>query len=141
MLLIDASIAMYAAGAAHAYKAPSAAVLALAAAGGVHAVVDAEMLQEILHRYRAIGRASDGERVYALVRQSLPEVVAITAEVMDAANALLAGLPTASCRDAVHAAVALQLGAQICSHDRDFDGFVGVSRVEPEALLAARAGR
>lgn len=141
MLLIDANVAMYAAGAAHAHKAASAAVLAMAAAGELHAVVDAEMLQEILHRYRSIGRAGDGERVYALVRQALPQVVAITAEVMDATKVLLAGLPAAACRDAVHAAVALQLGAQICSYDRDFDHFARVTRIEPEAVLAAQSER
>lgn len=141
LLLIDANVAMYAAGSAHAHKAASIAVLTLAAAGDVHGVVDAEMLQEILHRYRAIGRAADGERVYQLVRQSLPEVVAITGEVMDAARALLSGLANASCRDAVHAAVAMQLGAQLCSYDRDFDHFVGVTRVEPEAVIAALAAR
>ena len=47
---------MYAAGAEHPNKAPSVAFLASVAEERVEAIIDAELLQEILHRYRALNR-------------------------------------------------------------------------------------
>lgn len=56
MILIDSNIFMYAAGTPHPNKEPSATFLDQVAIGEVDAVIDAEVLQEILHRYRAISR-------------------------------------------------------------------------------------
>ncbi len=56
MILLDANIFMYAGGASHPNKAPSLALLEGVARGEREAAVDAEVLQEILHRYRAIQR-------------------------------------------------------------------------------------
>ena len=66
MILPDANILMYAAGAEDPHKAPSLAMLDRVATGDVDAAIDAGVLQEILHRYRAIGRWKDGRRVYNL---------------------------------------------------------------------------
>ena len=44
------------------------------AAGEIEAAVDAEVLQEILHRYRALHRWNEGRQVYALARRLFPEV-------------------------------------------------------------------
>jgi predicted nucleic acid-binding protein len=52
---------MYAAGADHPNKEPSVRFLERVARGEVEAALDAESLQEILHRYRALGRW--GERL------------------------------------------------------------------------------
>lgn len=131
MLLIDANIAMYAAGAAHPFKAPSVALLQRIASGEQPAILDAETLQEVLHRYRSIGRHADGKRVYDLLRNLFAEIAPITAEVMDCTAEILEKMPHAGARDAVHAAVALLHGAQICSYDKDFDAFAGIVRVEP----------
>lgn len=132
MILIDANILMYAAGAAHPYKAPSARLLERVARGDVEAVIDAETLQEILHRYRAIRRWEDGRQVYDLARQLFPNVVPISAEVMDRARELLDAYPSLMARDALHAAVVLHESLEaICSYDRDFDGIVGLRRTEP----------
>jgi predicted nucleic acid-binding protein len=53
VILIDANIFMYAAGAEHPHKEPSRMFLEQVARGEVDAALDAEVLQEILHRYRA----------------------------------------------------------------------------------------
>lgn len=132
MILIDANVLMYAAGAAHPHKAPSARLLERVARGDVEAVIDAETLQEILHRYRAIRRWEDGRQVYDLARQLFPSVVPISAEVMDRARELLDAYPSLMARDALHAAVVLHESLEaICSYDRDFDGIVGLRRTEP----------
>ena len=132
MILIDANIFMYAAGADHAYKGPSAAFLTRVASGDVDAAVDTEALQEILHRYRAMGRWEDGRRVYETTRRIVPVSIPITVEILDAARDLMNTYGELTTRDAIHAAVALASEAEgICSYDRDFDGVAGLRRVEP----------
>ena len=132
MILLDANIFMYAAGAAHPHKAPSARMLERVALGEVAAMINAETLQEILHRYRAIKRWTDGRQVYDLTRQLFPSVVPICAEMLDRARALLDCHSTLMARDALHAAVVLHEGFDaICSYDRDFDVISGLRRVEP----------
>ena len=132
MILIDANILMYAAGAPHRHKQPSARLLQGIADGDVDALIDAELLQEILHRYRAIGRWTDGRLVYDFARQIFPTVLPITADVMDRARELLDVHDGMMARDALHAAVVLTEGLDaICSYDRDFDGIVGLRRIEP----------
>jgi hypothetical protein len=133
VILIDANVIMYAAGAAHPHKRPSVALLERVASGDVEATIDAEVLQEILHRYRAIGRWEDGRRVYDLTRQLFPSVVPVTAAVLDRARRLLDAVPRIMARDALHAAVVMTEGLEaVCSYDRDFDSIRGVVRVEPE---------
>ena len=133
MILVDSNIIMYAAGAPHANKLPSVRMLERVASGEVDAVINAEVLQEILHRYRAIRRWDDGRRVYDLARQIFPAVIPVTAEVLDRARRLLDDHAHLMARDALHAAVVIDEGLDaICSYDRDFDGIPGLRRVEPE---------
>ena len=56
MILVDSNILMYAAGADHPNKAPSIRFLEKVAREQMDVALDAEVLQEILYRYRAIGR-------------------------------------------------------------------------------------
>lgn len=132
MILIDTNVIMYAAGAAHPHKNPSVALLERVASGEVEATIDAEVLQEILHRYRAIDRWHDGRRVYDLVRQLFPAIVPVTGAIMDRARLLLDGDRRIMARDALHAAVVMIEGlAAVCSYDRDFDRIKGLVRQEP----------
>ena len=136
MILLDSNIFMYAAGAPHTSKEPSAALLQRVALGQVDVAVDAEVLQEILHRYRAINHWVDGCRVYDLARKIVPTVVPITAEILDEARSLLDIHRQLMARDALHAAVCRKAGADaICSYDRDFDQIKGLQRLEPPDLL------
>jgi predicted nucleic acid-binding protein len=132
VILVDANIFMYAAGADHPHKAPSTGFLLGVARGEIDAGVDTEALQEILHRYRAMGRWEDGRRVYESVRRIVPIVFPITSEILDAARDLLDSYGGLTVRDALHAAVVLHTGAEaICSYDRDFDGIAGLRRIKP----------
>ena len=118
MILLDANILMYAAGADDPHKAPSLALLDRVARGDVDATLDAEILQEILHRYRAIGRWKDGRRVYDLARRLVVSVLPITAEVTDAARALMDDHPKLMARDALRAAVyRVSRADAICSYE------------------------
>ena len=132
MILVDANVLMYAAGAPHPHKQGCARFLERVATGEVDAVLDAEILQEILHRYRALDRWEDGRRVFDLARALFPVVLPVTAEVMDRARLLLDAYPHLMARDALHAGVVLEHELEaLCSYDRDFDPVAGVRRVEP----------
>lgn len=132
MILVDAHVLMYAAGAPHRFKEPSVRFLESVARGEVDAVVDAEILQEILHRYRALDRWEDGRSVFDLARSLFPVVLPVTAEVMDRARLLLDAWPHLMARDALHAAGVLHHELDgVCSYDRDFDPVTGVRRLEP----------
>lgn len=133
MILVDANVFMYAAGKPHPFKAPSAALLERVASGRVDAAVDAETLQEILHRYRALRRWQDGREVYGLVRRIMVTVLPITAEVLDEAKSLLDAHATLMARDALHGAVCRHFKARaICSYDTDFEQIPGLRRLRPE---------
>lgn len=135
MILLDANIIMYAAGAPHPHKAPSVALLERVARGDVEAALDAEVLQEILHRYRALRRWNDGRRVDDLARRSIVTVFPVTAGVTDEARQIMDDHPTLMARDALHAAVCRAVGAKaICSYDADLDIIAGLRRVEPPAV-------
>lgn len=136
MILVDSNILMYAGGASHPNKGPSIALLESIAKGEVDGVIDAEVLQEILHRYRSIGRWKDGSKVYDLTRKIIPLVFPITVEILDRARALLGKYPKLMARDALHAAVCIGNDVQtICSYDRDFDDVEEIKRTEPPDLL------
>ena len=135
MILVDANIPMYAAGAEHPNKQPCLALLEAIAEGRIEAALDAEVLQEILHRYRAIDRWDDGRRVFDLCRRIFHVVFPIEVEVVEHARLLLDAHPGLGARDALHAAVAMDYGLEsICSYDRGFDE-LSVRRIEPTDIL------
>jgi hypothetical protein len=135
VILVDANILMYAAGAEHPYKAPSVQLLEKVADGSVDAALDAEVLQEVLHRYRAIDRWADGGKVYDHARRIFGLVMPITTEILDHARSLLDEHGGISARDALHASVVVvrDLDA-LCSYDRGFDQIPTIRRVEPSEL-------
>jgi hypothetical protein len=132
MILVDSNVLIYAAGTDHPNKEPSVNFLEKASRGAIDAVVDAEVLQEILHRYRAILRWSNGQQVYDLSRRIFPIVIPITAEILDRARGLLDAYDQLKARVALHAAVVLTQDLDaICSYDHDFDQIEAVERIEP----------
>lgn len=132
MILLDANVVMYAAGAEHPNRAPAVRFLERVTSDEVDAAIDAGTLQEILHRYRSIRRWKDGRRVYDLTRTLVPVVLPITAEALDATRVLMDRYPDLLARDALHAAIALEhTGGGICSFDSDFDQIDGIERTVP----------
>jgi uncharacterized protein len=100
VIMLDANIFMYASGTPHPNKSPSLALLERVARGELEAWVDAEVLQEILHRYRAIGRWEEGRRAFDHARQVVPQIIPITAAVLDKARELMDLHLTLTARDA-----------------------------------------
>jgi hypothetical protein len=131
-MLVDANVLMYAAGGPHRHKAASARFVERVAKGEVEAALDAEVLQEILHRYRALRRWREGRALFDLTRQVFSVVIPVTVEILDRARHLLDRHGTLMARDALHAAVVFENDLEaICSFDRDFDVIEGLRRQEP----------
>lgn len=138
MIFVDANVFMYVAGASHANKQPSADFLRRAAAGEFEICTDTEVLQEILHRYRSIGRWDDGKCVFELVRKIVPLVYPVDLGVMDEALRLLDEHPALMARDGLHAATCVVHGvSEFCTFDRDFDTVSELRRVEPGVGMLA----
>ncbi len=135
MILLDTNILMYAGGGLHPCKAPSLRLLRRVAAGEVAAAINAEVLQEIVHRFHGTPRWADGVRMYELARQVLPLVVPVTEAVLGRVVRLMQRHPSLTARDAVHAATALAEGVRgICSYDTDFDQVLGLRRLVPDEV-------
>ena len=136
MTLVDTNVFMYAGGRPHPNKSSSKAFLRQVVNGSVSAAIDAEVLQEILHRYRAVNRWEDGKKAYDLTRSIMRNVVSITADVMDDARLLMDLHPHLTARDALHLSAYVTIGADsICRFDQDFDRVPGIVRRQPSCFL------
>ena len=129
---IDANIPMYAVGAEHPLKAPCVAILEAIARGELAAVTDAEVLQELLHRYTALGERKRAVEVCRLFLQVVPEVLPITREVIEESLGLHLKFPQLPARDSLHWAVMRRRDLKhLLSGDRHFDGLPGLRRLDP----------
>ena len=132
MILVDANVFMYAAGASHRFKVPSIKFLHEAARLEYVCCMNSEVLQEILHRYRSINRWEEGREVYRLAKRIVPTVEPVTAEILDKTVELMDAYPELMARDCLHAAHCLVSGLEaICSFDTDFDRIREIRRIDP----------
>jgi predicted nucleic acid-binding protein len=130
VIFVDSNIPMYLVGAAHRHKAEAQMMIERAVAAGERLASDAEVLQEILHRYAAIQRREAIGPALRAVLDIVDEVFPIEqADVLRAAEIVEhpAGLRA---RDALHLAVMERYGIRrVMSFDADFDRWPGVTRV------------
>jgi predicted nucleic acid-binding protein len=93
-------------------------------------VTDAEVLQEILHRYAAINRRDAIQPAFSAWLGIADQVLAVELATAEPAKETVMGHRQVSARDAVHLAVMEQHGIErILSFDSGFDGFPGITRV------------
>ena len=132
MILIDANIFMYAAGRESAQRAPCQRFLDRIVAGrGPAACTDAEVLQEILHRYRSLQIPEVGFQLFDAVTHLGIPILAVTDRAMAEARRLLAAHPKLSTRDGVHLGVMWEHGIEeVLSYDGDFSQVPWVKRLE-----------
>ena len=142
LTFLDANVPIYAAGRPHRLKEPCAQVLMLAAERPEAFLTDAEVLQELLHRYLALRLWPEGRDVFHgfvdLMRERVEPVQAIDVE----QAALIADeLPELGARDLLHAAIMRRLGVQhIISADAGLDRLTKIERLDPMEFEAWRNG-
>ena len=130
MILIDSNVPMYLVGVAHPHKSDAQRLLERLALDNRRLVSDAEVLQEILRRYVAIGRRDAIQPAFEALLSVVVEVLPVTIETLQRARDLVLGSAALSARDAVHVAVMQQHGVEeILSFDRGYDGVPGVRRL------------
>lgn len=145
-LFIDANVPTYAAGRDHPLKNPCKEILRLLALNPRYFFTDAEVLQEMFHRYRSIRRWPEGKRavldlaalMHGSVEPVLAEDIVLACDLADRHGAGLAA------RDLLHAAVILrteETPARIVTADRDFDDLAteGIERLDPADVESWRS--
>ena len=130
MILVDSNIPMYLVGAAHAHKSDARRLLEKVVSERQSLVTDAEVLQEILHRYAAIDRRDAIQPAFDALLGIVDQVLAVDRSIAERAKQIVLGYRQLSARDAVHIAVMEHHGIeQIMTFDSGFDGFPGITRL------------
>ena len=121
---------MYLVGAPHPHKADAQRLLEDLISDRQRLVTDAEVLQEILHRYVAINRRDAIQPVFEALLGIADEVLAVDRATVERAKEIVMGHRQMSARDAVQLAIMEQHGIKrILSFDSGFDGFPGITRL------------
>jgi predicted nucleic acid-binding protein len=130
VIFLDSNAPMYAVGGPHPHKDHVRLRIREAIADGRKFVTNAEVLQEILHRYTAIRRTDMIDPAFDVVTGLVDEVLPVTGEdALMAKGTVLSG-GRLSARDAIHLAVMRRHRIDtILSFDRGFDRVPGIKRL------------
>lgn len=130
MIFVDSNIPMYLVGAPHPHKADARRLLEKLTSERERLVTDAEVLQEILHRYVAINRRDAIQPAFDALLGVADQVFAVDQAAAERAKEIVMGHARLSARDALHLAIMEkhQVGA-ILSFDTGFDGYPGITRL------------
>jgi predicted nucleic acid-binding protein len=121
---------MYLVGSPHPNKIAAEQMIAALIARREKLVSDAEVLQEILHRYVSIARLDAIQPAFDAVLGLVDQVFPIEPENVQRAKTILLGKYRLSARDAIHLAVMEQRGVdRILSFDQGFDRYPGIRRL------------
>jgi predicted nucleic acid-binding protein len=121
---------MYLIGAEHPNKERSNQIVDRLIDRGERLVTDAEVFQEILHRYSSIGRREFIKPAFDLLGKLVDEVYAVDLSIVDTARTVLGEHPSISARDAIHvASMKLHGVKQIFTFDAGFDQVREIRRI------------
>jgi predicted nucleic acid-binding protein len=130
MIFVDSNIPMYLIGVAHPLKVQARRLLEHCIAESERLVTSAEVFQEILHRYTAIGRRETIQPAFDAMRAVVDEIFAIEATDGERARAILLANERLSARDALHVAIMERHSVpRIMSFDSGFDGLPNIKRL------------
>lgn len=130
MIFVDSNVPMYLVGAEHPNKIAARLLLERTIANGTRLVSDAEVLQEILHRYVAIARRDAIQPAFDALLNVVDEVFAVERRDVELARDLIQGSPALSARDAIHVAIMERHGiSDILTFDAGFDQVPGIRRM------------
>jgi len=121
---------MYLVGAPHPHKADAQRLLEKLISERQRLVTDAEVLQEILHRYVAINRREAIQPAFDALLGIADQVLPVDGAAARHAKKIVLGHRQISARDAVHLAIMEHHGIEkIFSFDAGFDGYPGIERL------------
>ena len=130
MIFIDSNVPMYLVGAPHPNKIDAQRLLEKFAAEGIRLVTDAEVLQEILHRYVDIDRREAIQPAFEALLGVVDEVHSVERQDVERARNICLSYERFSVRDALHVAIMERYEiSRIMSFDSGFDGYPGITRV------------
>jgi predicted nucleic acid-binding protein len=130
VIFVDSNIPMYLVGAPHPHKTDARRWLEELVSGQERLVTDAEVLQEILHRYVSIARPDAIQPAFNALLGVVDQVFSVDQGAVERAKQIVFGHKAFSARDAVHLAI-MQIHdiKRILSFDRGFDSFPGITRL------------
>lgn len=132
---LDTNVFLYAVGRAHPEREVCARLLQRVAEGSLEAIVNTEVVQEILYVLTRRGQRKAALELARHIEALFPGMLPVTLEDMNEALRLLEAHPGLSVRDSVHAATMLRNGLRmIVSVDPDFDRIPGIHRIDPQAV-------
>ncbi len=130
MILIDSNVPMYLVGAPHPHKIEAERLLEDLIRLRERLVTDAEVLQEVLHRYVAINRQDAIQPAFDAIMAVVDEVLPIERRTVERAKQIVLAYRRLSARDAIHLAIMEEHGIdRILSFDAGFDSFPGIRRL------------
>ena len=130
MIFLDSNIPMYLVGAPHPNKDAARRLLEQCITNGERMVSDAEVLQEILHRYVAIRRPNAIQSAFDALLSVVDQLYPVELEDVERAKSLLLGLTPLSARDALHTAVMERYDvSRLLSFDAGFDAVPWIERI------------
>ena len=130
MIFDDSNIPVYLVGSPHPHKADAPRLLEKLISDRERLLTDAEVLQEILHRYVAIDRRDAIQPAFDALLGVVDEVLSVDGGAVERAKQIVLGYRQISARDAVHLSVMEQNGIQqILSFDSGLDAFPGITRL------------
>jgi hypothetical protein len=130
VIFLDSNIPMYLVGAPHPNKDAARRLLEQCITNGERMVSDAEVLQEILHRYVAIRRPNAIQPAFDALLSVVDQLYPVEQEDVERAKSLLLGLTPLSARDALHVAVMERYDvSRLLSFDAGFDAVPWIERV------------
>lgn len=121
---------MYLVGSDHPHKADARRLLERLVSERQRLVTDAEVFQEILHRYVAIARRDAIQPAFDVLQSVVDDIFPIDEPVVLLAKDIVATRPGLSARDAVHVAVMKRHGvSRIFTFDHGFHLVPGIERL------------
>ena len=130
MILVDSNIPMYLVGTPGLHKADTQRLVEKFSRERQRLVTDAEVLQEILHRYTSIHRRNAIQPAFDALLGIIDEIFPVDRDVMERAKQIVLAYTILSARDAIHLAVMEHQGIdRILSFDTGFDQFPGITRL------------
>lgn len=130
MIFVDSNIPMYLVGGSHPNKTNAQRLVESLVEQRERLITDAEVLQEILHRFIAINRLDAVQPAFDALLRITDDVLSIDKRAVERAKEMVMGTPRLSARDAVHLAIMEHNNInRILSFDQGFDAFPGITRL------------